>query len=69
MFKIYDWACNDVLPHMTFDTFEDAWEYILGDLTDLAGLTDVDYQEYYVERAKPVKVYRFLDPNDPRAKI
>lgn len=49
-FKIVDWANNDLTYwHGTFETFEDAWAYILGDMTDKLGLTEEDYQEYYVE--------------------
>lgn len=36
-------------PVVTFPSFDDAWDYILGDLTDKLGLTEEDYQEYYVE--------------------
>lgn len=49
-FIIYDWAGNVVnLKGKTFKTFDDAWGYILGELTDLIGLNEDDYQEYDVK--------------------
>ena len=48
-FKIFDWAHNPIKPDMTFRTFEDAWAYIKGPLTEEIGLTEEDYQEYFVE--------------------
>jgi hypothetical protein len=49
MFRIYDWTGRDLqLPEL--DSFEDAWDYIRGDLTDKLGLTEEDYQEYFVDR-------------------
>lgn len=33
---------------MQFKTFEDAWDYILGELTDKLSLTEEDFGEYYV---------------------
>lgn len=49
IFKIYDWAGNDLSRfHGTFETFEDAWDYIFGEMTDKLNLTEDDYQEYYV---------------------
>lgn len=51
-YKIYDWAGNDLSSHHgTFKTFDDAWAYIHGEMTDKLGLTDDDYQEYHVEAA------------------
>lgn len=47
-FIIKDWADNLLLNGMSFETFEDAWGYILGDLTDNLGLVEEDYQEYCV---------------------
>lgn len=47
-FKIFDWTGKSLLPHLIFETFEDAWDFILGDLTDKLGLQEEDYQEYYV---------------------
>lgn len=47
-FKIYDWAGNSVCGELSFKTFEDAWDYIYGELTDRLSLTDEDYQEYEV---------------------
>ena len=48
-YAIYDWAGNRLSLHGEFKTFDDAWEYILGDMTDKFCLCDDDYQEYYVE--------------------
>jgi hypothetical protein len=48
-FKIYDWAGN-LMSEKTFDYFDDAWDYILGELTEKNELTEEDYQEYSVER-------------------
>lgn len=72
-FIIQDWAGNEIglknsngiTVFEEFETFEDAWNYILGELTDRLGLTEEDYQEYYVV-PKVDKQYRFLDPNDIR---
>lgn len=47
-FAIFDWAGNELTKHGTFKTFEDAWDYILGDMTDKLKLTEDDYQEYEV---------------------
>lgn len=47
-YYIYDWAGNKLYQHGTFKSFEDAWDYILGEMTDALGLTDEDYQEYDV---------------------
>lgn len=50
MFKIFDWAGNDLTQwHGTFKTYEDSWDYIFGDMTDKLKLTEEDYQEFYVE--------------------
>lgn len=49
-FKIYDWAGND-LNQPTFKSFDDAWDYILGELTDRLNLEENDYQEYEVREA------------------
>jgi hypothetical protein len=46
-YKIYDWAGNRIGSE-TFETFEDAWDHILGGLTDQLGLSEDDYQEYEV---------------------
>lgn len=49
---IYDWAGNVVnVGGKTFNSFESAWDYILGEMTGLAGLHEEDYSEYYVEVA------------------
>ena len=48
-FKIYDWAGNDLSKHHgTFSSFEEAWDYIFGEMTDKLNLKEDDYQEYYV---------------------
>jgi hypothetical protein len=46
--KIYDWAGNDICPNIYFLTFDDGWEFILGELTDNLGLEEENYQEYQV---------------------
>lgn len=67
VYKIYDWAGNDLSQyHGTFKTFEDAWDYILGEMTDNLSLTEEDYQEYYVD-LNSSRESRYLDPKDPRA--
>lgn len=48
MFIIQDWAGNHLCQNLEFPSFEDAWDYILGELTDTLGLNEDDYQEYYV---------------------
>lgn len=65
-FIIQDWAGNVLLNGKTFKTFDDAWGYILGEMTDALGLTEEDYSEYYVEEKRTVRATRFLDPNDAR---
>lgn len=65
VYKIYDWAGNDLsVHHGCFKTFDDAWNYIYGEMTDKLGLSEEDYQEYYVEldRSRPSN---YLDPKDP----
>lgn len=52
MFAIFDWAGNRLYRWGQFNTFEDAWDFILGDMTDILNLTDDDYQEYFVEKLK-----------------
>lgn len=64
-FVIQDWAGNVLLNGRTFPSFEEGWEYILGELTDALGLTEEDYQEYYVMEAN-VRESRYLAANDPR---
>jgi len=46
-FIIQDWAGNRIGDN-SFATFEDGWDYILGELTDKLDLCENDYQEYYV---------------------
>jgi hypothetical protein len=46
---IKDWANNRIKPSKFFESFEDAWDHILGELTDELSLNDEDYQEYFVE--------------------
>ncbi len=66
-FIIEDWAGNHLSKHGTFPSFEEAWDYILGEMTDKLGLEDEDYGEYYVVEEKPRRERRYLDPHDPRA--
>lgn len=47
-YKIVDWANNPIKAELTFKTFEDAWDYIYGELTDELNLTEEDFQEYEV---------------------
>lgn len=65
-YGIYDWAGNRIKPALEFRFFEDAWDYIFGDLTDELGLKEEDYQEYYVLLIQGQREYRYLDPRDPR---
>lgn len=46
-FIINDWAGNRI-TQKSFESFDDAWDYILGELTDKLGLVEEDYQEYHV---------------------
>ena len=66
-FYIYDWAGNCLEMHGYFETFEDAWDYVLGDMTDKLGLNEEDYQEYFVENKEP-REKRYLQANDIRMK-
>ena len=50
MFIIQDWAGNPI-GNQSFTSFDDAWDYILGDLTDKLNLQEDDYQEYFVVEA------------------
>jgi hypothetical protein len=50
IFVIFDWAGNELKMYGTFETFEEAWEYIQGELTDLINLSEDDYSEYEVRR-------------------
>lgn len=54
-FIIQDWAGNVLDSHGSFETFEDAWDYILGEMTDALGLTEEDYGEYYVVEKRNVR--------------
>lgn len=54
MWVIKDWADNLLLNGMLFSSFQDAWGYIYGELTDRLNLTEDDYQEYFVERTTHV---------------
>lgn len=47
-FAIFDWAGNHLYTHGTFPTFEDAWDYIKGDMADKLGLSEEDYNEFDV---------------------
>lgn len=42
MYAIFDWAGNRINPNLSFETFEDGWEYIY----DTFG--EDDYQELFV---------------------
>ena len=66
MFIITDWTSREICNGMTFETFEDAWDYILGDLTDRLSLTEDDYQEYYVTENR-TRETRYLEPRDIRS--
>jgi predicted solute-binding protein len=66
MFIIQDWAGNVLERGITFDTFEDAWDHILGDMTDRLGLGEDSYQEYYVVLKREIREKRFLGANDIR---
>lgn len=45
LYAIYDWAGNKLGVHGRFDSFESAWEYIIGEM----GLEDEeDIEEYEV---------------------
>jgi len=48
MFAIFDWAGNRLSRWGVFVSFDDAWDFILGDMTDILELTEEDYQEYEV---------------------
>ncbi len=50
---IQDWAGNRIKPQLVFNTFDDAWDFILGELTDEFNLQEEDYQEFYVEEVSP----------------
>lgn len=53
IYIIEDWAGNDLTKfHGEFPSFEDAWEYIMGEMTDKLKLNEEDYQEYYVVNKK-----------------
>lgn len=51
-FHIFEWAGNQLSVHGAFNTFEDAWDYILGEMTDTLRLTEEDYQDYFVQEVK-----------------
>ena len=53
-YAIFDWTGNRLSKWGVFDSFEDGWEFILGDMTDKLSLTEEDYQEYYVEQVEGV---------------
>jgi hypothetical protein len=48
-FAIFDWAGNRLTRWGEFPSFEEAWDYIFGDMTDILKLKEEDYQEYFVE--------------------
>lgn len=43
-FIIYDWAGNQPFPSESFDSFQDAWDFLLSRFTE-----DEDLGEFYVE--------------------
>lgn len=47
-FAIFDWAGNELAMHGRFESFECAWDYILGEMADKLGLCEEDFQEYEV---------------------
>lgn len=47
--KIFDWAGNELTRWGAFETFEDAWDFIFGEMTDLLSLTEDCYQEFDVK--------------------
>lgn len=47
-YAIFDWAGNHLHVHGEFESFEDAWDYILGEMTDSLELEEEDLQEYVV---------------------
>ena len=52
IYIIEDWYGNKLMIHGDFKTFQDAWDYIRGDMTEKYKLTEEDYQEYFVTRIK-----------------
>ena len=64
-YAIYDWTGVELIAYGYFESFDDAWDYILGDLTDRLGLTEEDYGEYQVLEHDS-RDTRYLDPNDVR---
>lgn len=65
---IQDWCGNVLEDGKTFDTFEDGWDWLLGEMTDRLGLTEEDYQEYSIEPAN-VAMASYVDPIDPRTRL
>lgn len=47
MYAVYDWAGN-LIECGPFKTFDDGWDFIVGELTDRLGLTEEDYEDYQV---------------------
>ena len=47
-YQIFDQSGNLVIPQLDFPSWEDAWEYIEGELTEELELTDEDYRKYDV---------------------
>lgn len=48
MYAIFDWTGNELTRWGTFPDFETAWDFILGEMTDVLNLKEDDYQEYEV---------------------
>lgn len=64
---ILDWAGNHKFQTETFDSFEDAWEYVYAFFGHLDGKEfEETIGEFQVVEYKGPREYRFLDPNDPR---
>lgn len=54
------------MPNEEFNSFEDAWDFIHGELTERIGLMEEDYQEYEVRKSTNKRETRYLDPRDIR---
>lgn len=63
MFIIQDWAGNVLFNGREFESFEDAWDFIYEQFPD-----EENFEDYYVTQGK-VREARYLDPNDPRARL
>lgn len=61
-YHIYDWAGNLCFHGVSFDSFEDAEDWLCEKLGDDY---ETDRQEYYILQNEP-RESRYLDPNDVR---